>query len=509
MMGIKTRHFAPLVNVSLDHLVPRDHFYRHLDRVLDLSFVRELVRPCYAAGGRPSIDPVVFFKLQLVMFFEDLRSERQLLRVAADRLSVRWYLGYDLSEPLPDHSSMTTIRTRYGVQIFRRFFDAIVEQCRQAGLVWGAELYFDATQVEANADRDRMVPRFYQEAIATHLATLFPAAEATSRAPAPHDQHRPISFPTRAVDPPTDHDPAPNSNHNWITALGRPDRTETHAHYQRIADVWVSQTDPDATLMHKKGGGTCLGYHTHYGVDGGKARIILAVLVTPSEVMENQPMLDLLWRARFRWQLPLRQVTGDTTYGTTEIIAAVEAAGIRAYVPLPDFDRRTPFFGKQAFTYDPHANAYTCPAGAVLPYYKTHFTQRVIYYRADPATCQACPLKAKCTESPDGRMVRRSFDEELLDRVRAYHQTEPYKKAMRKRKVWVEPLFGEAKAWHGLERFRLRTLPKVNIESLLIATGQNLKRLLQRHGWGRRPWPTGAGGVVIPSSGTDTTALGW
>ena len=160
MMGIKARLFAPLVNVSLEELVPKDHFYRHLERSLDLNFVRDLVQPCYAAGGRPSVDPVVFFKLQLVMFFEDIRSERQLLRVAADRLSLRWYLGYDLHEPLPDHSSLSKIRDRYGVTIFRCFFDRIVEQCQQAGLVWGKELYLDSTQVEANADSDKMLPRF-------------------------------------------------------------------------------------------------------------------------------------------------------------------------------------------------------------------------------------------------------------------------------------------------------------------------------------------------------------
>ena len=93
MMGLKQRSFAPLVNVSLEELVPQDHFYRHLERTLDLSFVREFVQETYACKGRPSIDPVVFFKLQLVMFFEDIRSERLLMRHAADRLSVRWYLG--------------------------------------------------------------------------------------------------------------------------------------------------------------------------------------------------------------------------------------------------------------------------------------------------------------------------------------------------------------------------------------------------------------------------------
>src|SRR6266513_1646646 len=132
MMGSKKRHFASLIQVSLEDLVPADHFYRHLERTFDLSFVREFVHETYAGGGRPSIDHIVFFKLQLVMFFEDIRSERLLMRHAADRLSVRWYLGYDLAEPLPDHSSLTRIRERYGLAVFRRFFEAVVEQCLTA-----------------------------------------------------------------------------------------------------------------------------------------------------------------------------------------------------------------------------------------------------------------------------------------------------------------------------------------------------------------------------------------
>ena len=140
MMGMKERAFAPLTHMSLEELVPQDHFYRDLERKLDLSFVRTFVQQTYANTGRPSIDPIVFFKLQLVMFFESIRSERELVRQAADRLSIRWYVGYDLDEPLPDHSSLSRIRARYGLDVFRRFFDAIVEQCQQAKLVWGKEL---------------------------------------------------------------------------------------------------------------------------------------------------------------------------------------------------------------------------------------------------------------------------------------------------------------------------------------------------------------------------------
>jgi transposase len=496
MMGLKERAFGPLPPLTLEDLVPLDHFYRHLERSLDLIFVRDLVRDRYAPGGRPSVDPVVFFKLQLVMFFEGLRSERQLLQVVADRLSLRWYLGYDLNEPLPDHSSLSRIRERYGLAIFRRFFEAIVEQCLAAGLVWGRELYFDATKVAANASLDSVGPRFAVEA---HLATLFDARDAG----APDDQGAiadeavplPIELTAEAQ---AELAGAAARRHDWIGGAGRPDRSVIRGEYRRTTDFRASGTDPDASLMRTHGG-VDLGYHDHYVVDGGKGRVVLAALVTPAEVMENQPMLDLLWRVCFRWKLRPRQVTGDTTYGTTENIVAVEDAGIRAYVPLPNFDHRTPFFGRDRFAYEAERDVYRCPGGQELRFRKHKYTERTRVYQASAAVCNACPLKAQCTGSAKGRQVKRSFDEAYLKRVRAYHATEAYQKAMRKRNVWVEPLFAEAKDWHGLRQFRLRGLEKVNAEALLIAAGQNLKRLLSWRAWGRRPFPSGAAGVVLPA----------
>jgi hypothetical protein len=261
--------------------------------------------------------------------------------------------------------------------------------------------------------------------------------------------------------------------------------------YQRTTDFRVSTTDPDATPMWT-GAATALGYHDHYVVDGGQARIVLAALVTPADVMENVPLRDLLWRVCFRRKLWPGQVTGDTTYGTVKNIVALEDAGIRAFFPLPDFDRRTPLFGKGKFTYDPGADAYRCPQGQVLPRRKTKYTEAEVLYRAVARTCNACSVKTQCTASNHGRMVHRSFYEEYLDTVRGYHLTEVYQKAMRKRKVWVEPLFAEAKEWHGLRRLRLRGLENANIQGLLIAAGQNLKRLLAATGWGRRHAPCGS-----------------
>src|SRR6266567_5598440 len=457
MMGTKARHFAPLINVSVEQLVPQDHFYRHVERTLDLSFVREFVQETYAGVGRPSIDPVVFFKLQLVMFFEGIRSERLLMRHAADRLSVRWYLGYDLSEPLPDHSSLTRIRERYGVDIFRRFFEKIVEQCQEAGLVWGRELYIDAAKVQANASRDSVKPRFAVEA---HLKNLFPTgAEEQPASTDPTKEFKPdvpTPLPVALSDETRQELTQSNeARHDWIEQCGAQDRSVTGRNYQRVADLQVSTTDPDATIMLSKDGAH-LGYQTHYVVDGGKARIILAALVAPAEVMENQPMLDLVFHTCFRWKLRPRQVTGDRKYGTEENMVALESQHIRAYVALADNDHRTEFFSSDRFRYEAERDVYICPAGKDLHFFPSQSTDRQRRYRARAKDCNHCPLKAQCTTSKQGRSLCRSVHEEIVDRVKGYHSTEAYKKAYRKRSVWVEPLFAEAKDWHGMRRFRLR-----------------------------------------------------
>jgi hypothetical protein len=147
----------------------------------------------------------------------------------------------------------------------------------------------------------------------------------------------------------------------------------------------------------------------------------------------------------FEQVVDLCQVTGDTTYGTTENLVALEDAGIRAFFPLPDFDRRTAFFGRDAFAYDVERDVYRCPGSQELRFRKHKHTDRVRIYQAPAAACNACALKAQCTTSTNGRQRKRSVDEAYLDRVRGYHAIEAYQKAMRKRQIWVEPLFAEAK----------------------------------------------------------------
>ena len=156
----------------------------------------------------------------------------------------------------------------------------------------------------------------------------------------------------------------------------------------------------------------------------------------------------------------------------------MERAGIRAYVPLTGAGKARPFFSKEEFSYDAEEDLYCCPAGEVLRPRANNKARKLTLYKAKAGTCEACELRPKCTDNKTGRQVLRYFNEAYVDRVRSYRGTFPYEKALRKRRVWVEPLFAEAKDFHGMRRFRLRRLEKVNTEALLIAAGQNVKRLL-------------------------------
>lgn len=471
MMGIKKREFKTHHTINLEDFIPQDNFYRQLETKLDLSFVRNLVAPYYLPYGRSSIDPVVFFKLQLIMLFEDIRSERLLMKQAHLHLAWRWYLGYDLDEELPDHSSLTKIRERYGLVVFRKFFEHIVELCIKAGLVWGKEVLFDGTRIQANADLFSNVPNFEYD-IHHHLNVLFPEDD-------------PTDFPKQVPRPERD------MMENWVRSYQEKTPRIRHGKkstYQRLATRRTSLTDEDATPIRGK---KEIGYHMHYMVDGGRDRIILGTLVTPADILDHTPMLDMVRWGRFRWQIDIQRAVGDSRYGTTENIVGLYASGILPYTLRPEF-RRTSKYPYEDFRYDTDQDIYYCPQNKVLKRGALDRDHLTIIYQASVLDCRPCPVRKHCTTAKGkGRRISRSFFQDDLDRAAELRTRPDFAKAIRKRAVWVEPLFGEAKQWHGFDKFRLRRLWRVNIEALLVASVQNIKRLLKpRYSRKHHPDPT-------------------
>jgi len=214
--------------------------------------------------------------------------------------------------------------------------------------------------VQANASLDSIKPRF---AVDEHLRNIFADTEDEGKGRTDQQaENEPMVEdappPQLPVHPPADLEDHNRGRHDWMAEGGEQERGVQHGSYRRVADFQMSTADPDATLMRaRRGGALQLGYHDHYLTDGGRERIILSVLVTPSEVMENQVMRDLLWHTCFRWKLRPDQVAADTTYGTIENIIPIEDAGIAMYTPLPDWDSRTPYFGPSRFSYDPETKS--------------------------------------------------------------------------------------------------------------------------------------------------------
>jgi hypothetical protein len=274
------------------------------------------------------------------LFFEGIRSERQLVELASLTLAHRWYLGYHVDEPLPDRSSLVKIRQRLGLPVFRRCFEYVVDLCEEADLIWGTEVLADATRVPGNASTDALVPRLHA-VVDDHLVELFDVGMCTGQT-----INDTTAEPTRW---------------NLLETCRLDPQRPPSGPYRRSSDRKISRTDPDAAAMHLRDGRTVLGYQTHDLIDGGKARSILHAFVTPGDVAENMVVLDQLARTMFRRKLHPRRVIADATDATTTNIRVLEDAGIRAYVPLPQWDKSSTHCKRAAFTYESAQNIYRCP----------------------------------------------------------------------------------------------------------------------------------------------------
>ena len=288
MQGVHAFDPKAKMSIDLESFVAADHFLRQIDRVLDLSFVRELTAACYADGkGRPSVDPEVFFRMQLVGYFNGIAKDRHLCEEVNYNLAYRWFCHLSLADDVPDHSSLTCIRDRLGEEIFESVFRKIVEQCQEKGLVKDeCRVMTDATLIAANASLNSLV----------HNDPEIAKQEVEAQ------RHR-----RRTID----------------EKASRKLSNQTHR----------SRTDPDATLAQKKGTPLQLKYKVHQTIDA-ESRVILDTEVTTGARQDNQPYLEQIERVRDRYKLTIKEAITDRGYGSAEIIQSLKEKGIKPFVPL-------------------------------------------------------------------------------------------------------------------------------------------------------------------------------
>jgi transposase len=453
MMGTKAYQEKMFYNFSLSERVSQDHFLRKVAKVVDLSFVRKLVKRYYSYTGQPSIDPIVLFKMMLIGYFYGITSERRLAEEVSLNMAYMWYLGYDLDESTPNHSVISKARIRYGKEVFEQFFQEVLGLCAKTGLVDGEKVFVDSTLIKANASLKSLVPR-------QDLVELkFSPKEYVDRV-----------FSENPVEESSVEDCSPKVvDEKKIEKSKRKQRGGANKSL-------VSTTDPDASVYQRPGVPYQLAYKEHVAVDS-KARVVTAVKVTPAAVTDDRVLPDLIDDQPTK----PKEVCADKIYGSVDIYAHLFDRDILPSIPRRSTGgwRYTGGFPTDNFVYDKKHDFCICPANQILKRkgrsYRWHWT----VYKAEKGKCKACKLRSQCAGGESGRSVIRYDRQDALDFALAHLKTQRAKATIKQRKIYPETIFAEAKNSHGLRRATCRGLDKVIIQALLTCAVQNIKRLIK------------------------------
>jgi transposase/uncharacterized protein (UPF0179 family) len=460
MMG-QERGFQPKLfyhQINLGQRVPRDHILRKIEEKIDFGFIYAEVKDTYGDNGNVSIPPPVILKMMLLLILYNVRSERELMETIPMRLDWLWFLGYDLDSEVPNHSVLSKARARWGGEAFRNFFERIVWQCVEAGLVDGSKIFVDSSLVDANASNNSVIDT---QSLKIHLRENYKKLEAR----------------LEEVE----------------------ERTDSSGRYVKQNSRYMSTTDPDAAIVNR--GKPKLRYQVHRVVDG-RSEIITATETTAGDVNEAHLMVPLLESHHGNTGIMAETVVGDSKYGTIDNFLACHDLGVQAHIPdLGEFSvkrkEKLKIFSEERFEYDPQSDTYRCPAGNQLKPKSLHLGRQSRDYAAPKKICAACELREQCTKNKSGRTIKRHLRQEELDRMREASRSAKAKRDIKTRQHLMERSYARG-TWYGFDRARWRRLWRVEIQEYLIAAIQNIEVLVR---YGEQPKKC-LSGVVNQVKGT-------
>jgi len=412
--------------ISLDRRIGHDHPLRKIKNTIDFNFVRQQVAPLYGTTGNPSVDPVVILKLIFLLFYENIKSERALMSQLPLRLDWLWFCGYDLDDITPNHSILSKARRRWGTEVFSQFFQNILEQCIEAGLVDGQTIHLDSSMIDANASKDKL-----QVQLRIVSGDLY-------------------------------------------------NQLEENAEDQAVGKK-ISSVDPDARLG-KKYSKTTLGYKDHRTVDD-KNGIITSTTTTPANVCDNHVLPTAVEAHESNTGQKVETAAADKIYGTLDNYEYLHNKGCKACIAHQKQGTKADKFSHEQFIYDQKRDCFICPAGECLELYDRQGPRDGTddwRYRASVQTCQSCAYFSQCVSSKtNGRQVVRNNRAEYrqwADECLTVHER---KRLMSRRQAKAEGSFADAANNHGFKRARWRGLAMVEIQNLIIAAIQNLRKLVR------------------------------
>ena len=463
--------------LSLDALVPEDNFYRKVQAELALDFLHKATRNYYGKEGQQSIDPVVFFKILLVGYLNNINSDRALLRFCSNSLDVRLFLGYNLDEELPWHSTLSRTRQLFGEELFLELFRKVLSLCVEKGMVRGKRQAVDFAFIKANASMDSLVEKEVLEDASAFVDELEENSEfkTTSTRKKLVEQHHAWKEEAYKGMPGNNKSERKDEDGNTI----RPKFLSNHTHY--------SPTDPDAKISVKPGKARQLNYAGQLAVDDAHHVITGACASTAgskdsvifSEIM-NQTLENFNQN-----RMQVEEVLADAGYSSGESLNYCKEKGINAYIP--NFGQYKP--QREGFVFNKEENRYECrKAGGnhALLIFKGTKTDSKGYakniYRSSERDCKDCPLRAECCgkvtkfKKLDDSIHKPLYDamHEKLNRDRNYTRT-----LTKRRSSTVEPVLGTLINHHNMKKVNARGIKNANKHVLMAALTYNLKKYLK------------------------------
>jgi len=428
--------------VCIEELVPKDHLLRKIQRVIDFEFIRDKVKDLYCAdNGRPAVDPVVLFKMLFLGYLFGVRSERQLVREIQVNVAYRWFIGYGLTDRIPDASTFSQNRRRRFTQstVYQEIFDEIVLQAMRRQLISGRVLYSDSTHLKASANKNKFKKEQVEQSTRSYLEELEAAIEQDRKA---HGK-KPLK---PKSDPP------------------------------QTKEVKISTTDPESGYMVRDGKPEGFFYLDHRTVDG-RHNLITDTHVTAANVHDSIPYLERLDRQRERFGFEVEAVGLDAGYMAAPLCKGLEDRQIYGVIGYRRPTHRDGYLRKRDFQYDADKDGYRCPQGQLLTYRTTN-REGYREYRSDPKQCRTCPLLASCTQNAQKiKTVTRHVWEESRERIDAHRQTAEGRRIYKRRKETIERSFADGKELHGQRYVRMRGLLRAMEQCLLSAACQNMKKM--------------------------------
>ena len=484
MQGKKDYQEKLFAHFQLSERVPEHNFYRRLKGVLDLEFLYKLTRPYYGESGQKSIDPIVFFKLCLVGYLENIISDRDLIQHSGMRLDILYFLGYDIDEPLPWHSTISRTRQLYPEGVFEKVFTKVLTMCVDKGMVSGHTQAIDSAPIKANASMDSLELKVPKEDLETHLRSIrhISSMDKEDKPLRPSKTNK-ASKEQKSITASTEELQSIKSrNKKWSKDQDQRPGAGNKGSKYTSNKTHYSPTDPDARISVKPGKARKLNYMSQLSVDTAH-HVITDIRAYHADKKDNQYLQDITKRLKTRLHSQgfiWRNCVADTGYSSGENYAFLEQEGLQSFIP----PHGTYKGGPEGFIYNEEQDHYVCPKGKVIPFKKVfHETKnntKKKEYRASKQVCIDCPIRFQCLgKNTQEKKFTVTYYREQYERnnVRVNSPRGRYMKS--KRQSTVEPVFGTLTQYMGLRKINTIGLKQANKVMHLSAMAYNLKKYLK------------------------------